>query len=161
MPQLKFQDFPPQLIWLAIVFICLYVLMSRWLIPSIGSVVDARAGRIEGDIGEAKRLKDETSQAITGYEKALSEARSKAGAMAKGEQDRLKADIEAERAKVEAQLSGRLAEAEAQIAAAKDTALGQVHGIAGETVQTIVQELLGIKVESHEALAAVAHATGR
>jgi len=159
MPQLVFQDFAPQLIWLAITFIGLYLLMSNWLIPSIGSVVESRRGRIEGDIAEAKRLKDETAQAIADYEKALSDARSKAGAMAQGERDRLKADIDAERAKVEAQLSGRLAEAEAQIASAKTTALGQVHGIAGETVQTIVQELLGIKIEPHEALAAVAHAT--
>jgi len=161
MPQLKFQDFPPQLIWLAITFVGLYLLMSRWLIPSIGTVVDARRGRIDGDISDAKRLKDETAQVIADYEKALSDARSKSGALAQDERDRLKADIDAERAKVEAQLSGRLAEAEAQIAAAKNTALGQVHGIAGETVQTIVQELLGIKVESHEALAAVARAQDR
>ena len=161
MPQLVFQDFAPQLIWLAITFIGLYLLMSNWLIPSIGSVVESRRGRIVGDIAEAKRLKDETAQAIADYEKALSDARSKAGAMAQGERDRLKADIDAERAKVEAQLSGRLAEAEAQIASAKTAALGQVHGIAGETVQTIVQELLGIKIEPHEALAAVAQATGK
>ena len=161
MPQLNFGDFPPQLIWLAIVFISLYMLMSRWLVPSIGTVLDARSGRVEGDIAEAKRLKDETAKAIAGYEQALSEARSKAGAMAQGERDRLKAEIDAERAKVESQLGARLADAEAQIAAAKDTALGQVHGIAGETVETIVQELLGIKVGKDEALAAVARATGR
>ena len=161
MPQLNFGDFPPQLIWLAIVFIGLYVLMSRWLVPSIGTVLYARTGRVEGDIAEATRLKDETAKAIAGYEQALSEARSKAGAMAQGERDRLKAEIDAERAKVESQLGARLADAEAQIAAAKDTALGQVHGIAGETVETIVQELLGIKVGKDEALAAVARATGR
>lgn len=161
MPQLVPQDFAPQLIWLAITFVGLYLLMSNWLIPSIGSVVESRRGRIVGDISEARRLKDETANAIADYEKALSDARTKAGAMAQDDRDRLKADIDAERAKVEAQLSGRLAEAEAQIAAAKTTALGQVHGIAGETVQTIVQELLGIKIEPHEALAAVAHATGK
>ena len=156
MPQLKFQDFPPQLIWLALVFIGLYLLMSRWLVPSIGNVLDARSGRIAGDLAEAKRLKDETSQAISDYEKALSDARSKAGAMAQGERDRLKAEIDAERAKVESQLSGRIAHAEEQIKAAKDTAMGQVHGIAGDTVEALVQERLGIKIEKHEALAAVA-----
>lgn len=160
MPQLNFADFPPQLIWLAIVFIGLYLLMDRWLVPSIGSVLEARHGRIEGDLADAKRLKDETAKAIADYERALSDARSKAGAMAQGERESLKNEIDAERAKVEAQLTGRLAQAEAQIKAAKDTAMGEVHGIAGETVEAIVQELLGIKVEKHEALAAVAsHAT--
>ena len=161
MPQLNFGDFAPQLIWLAIVFGALYWMMQSWLVPSIGTVIDARAGRVEGDLAEAKRLKDETAKAISGYEKALSDARSKAGAMAQGERDRLKAEIDAERAKVETQLGARLADAEAQVAAAKNTALGQVHGIAGETVEHLVQELLGINVSKDEALAAVARATGR
>lgn len=161
MPQLNFGDFAPQLIWLAIVFGLLYWLMQSWLVPSIGTVIDARTGRVEGDLAEAKRLKDETSKALSDYEKALTDARSKAGIMAQGERDKLKADIDGERAKVEAQLATRLADAEAQVKAAKDTALGQVHGIAGETVQHLVQELLGINVEPHEALAAVARATGK
>jgi F-type H+-transporting ATPase subunit b len=159
MPQLKFQDFPPQLIWLAITFIGLYLLMSRWLIPKIGTVLDARTARIEGDIAEAKRLKDETAKALADYEKALADARGKAGALAQADRDRLKAEIDAERAKVESQLASRLAAAEAQIKAEKDTALGQVHDIAGDTVEALVQELLGIKVSKDEALAAVrAHA---
>ena len=161
MPQLNFGDFAPQLIWLAIVFGGLYWLMQSWLVPSIGTVIDARTGRVEGDLAEAKRLKDETAKALSDYEKALADARSKAGTMAQAERDRLKAEIDAERSKVEAQLGSRLADAENQIKAAKDTALGQVHGIAGETVQHLVQELLGIKVADDEALAAVARATAK
>ncbi len=160
MPQLKLADFPPQLIWLAITFAILYWLMSTLLVPRIASVLDARKGRIEGDLAEARRLKDETQKAIADYEKALSDARGKAGALAQGERDKLKAEIDAERAKVETQLGSRLAAAEAQIKAARDTALGQVHDVAGETVETLVQELLGIKVSREDALAAVrAHAT--
>ena len=159
MPQLKLSDFPPQLIWLAIIFAGLYLLMSRMLVPRISSVLDARTNRIEGDLAEARRLKDETQQAISDYEKALSDARGKAGALAQGERDRLKAEMDQERAKVEGQLNSRLAAAEAQIKAARDTALGQVHDVAGEAVETLVQELLGIKVSREDALAAVrAHA---
>ena len=159
MPQLKIEDFPPQLIWLAITFFGLYLLMQYLLVPRIATVLDARRNRIEGDIAEARRLKDETQKAIADYEKALADARSKAGALAQGERDKLKAEIDAERAKVEGQLSSRLAAAEAQIKAARDTALGQVHDVAGDTVETLVQELLGIKVSREDALAAVrAHA---
>jgi F-type H+-transporting ATPase subunit b len=159
MPQLNLNDFAPQLIWLAITFAVLYWLMSTLLVPRIASVLDARKGRIEGDLAEAKRLKDETQKAISDYEKALSDARSKAGTLAQGERDKLKAEVDGERAKVEAQLGDRLKAAEAQIKAARDTAVGQVHDIAGDTVETLVQELLGIKVSREDALAAVrAHA---
>lgn len=159
MPQLNPADFAPQVIWLVIVFLGLYFLISSWLAPSIGSVLDARSARIEGDLAEARRLKNETQKAIADYEKALSDARTKAGALAQVERDRLKAAVDGERAKVEAQLGERLKAAEAQIKAAKDTAIGQVHDVAGETVETLVQELLGIKVSREDALAAVrAHA---
>jgi F-type H+-transporting ATPase subunit b len=155
MPQLNPADFAPQLIWLGIVLAGLWALVQWWLAPAIGSVIDARNGRIEGDLAEARRLKDETQKAISDYEKALSDARAKAGALAQGERDRLKAEVDGERAKVEAQLGERLKAAEAQIKAAKDTAVGQVHDVAGETVETLVQELLGIKVHRDEAMAAV------
>jgi len=160
MPQLNFNDFAPQLIWLAISFGVLYWLMSQMLVPRIAGVLDARKARIAGDLAEARRLKDETQKAISDYEKALSDARGKAGALAQGERDKLKAEVDGERAKVEAQLGDRLKAAEAQIKAAKDTAIGQVHDVAGETVETLVQELLGIKVSREDALAAVrAHVT--
>lgn len=161
MPQLNPADFAPQLIWLAITFIGLYLLMSRMLVPRIGSVIDARAKRVSDDLAEAKRLKAETEQAIADYEKAMTEARGKAGAIAQAERDKLKAEMDQERARVDGELSKRLADAEAQIASAKSAALGEVHGIAGETVETLVQELLGIKVDKDEALAAVARAQAK
>jgi F-type H+-transporting ATPase subunit b len=159
MPQLNPADFMPQLIWLGIVLVGLWALIQWWLAPSIGSVLDLRNGRIEGDLAEARRLKDETQKAISDYEKALSDARGRAGTLAQAERDKLKAEVDAERAKVEAKLGERLKAAEAQIKAAKDQAIGQVHDVAGETVETLVQELLGIKVSREDALAAVrAHA---
>jgi F-type H+-transporting ATPase subunit b len=155
MPQFNVSDFAPQLVWLAITFIVLWQLMERVLVGRIGSVLEARNSRIEGDLADAHRLKDETQKAIAEYEKALSDARGKAGALAQGERDRLKAEIDAERAKVENQLGERLKAAEAQIKASKEVAVGQVHDIAGETVETLIQELLGIKVSREDALAAV------
>ena len=113
------------------------------------------------DSEKAKRLKAETEQAIADYEKAMTEARGKAGAIAQAERDKLKAEMDQERARVDGELSKRLADAEAQIASAKSAALGEVHGIAGETVETLVQELLGIKVDKDEALAAVARAQAK
>ena len=64
MPQLVVTDYMPQLVWLAITFILLYVLMSRLLLPKVGSVLVERDRYIEDELGRAERLKAETDEAL-------------------------------------------------------------------------------------------------
>ena len=78
MPQLDLATFPPQLIWLAITFIALYLVMRAVGLPRVGEVIAARRARIDGDLEKAQQLKNETEAVITAYEKALAEARAQA-----------------------------------------------------------------------------------
>ena len=78
MPQLDFSMWPPQLIWLAITFGVLYILISKFALPKIGGTIEQRQNRIANDLDEAQRLKDDTEKAIAAYEAALAEARAKA-----------------------------------------------------------------------------------
>ena len=40
MPQLDYHSFAPQLVWLAIAFLALYFVMSRFAIPAISDTID-------------------------------------------------------------------------------------------------------------------------
>jgi F-type H+-transporting ATPase subunit b len=160
MPQLDYLDWAPQLVWLAISFAALYLIMARLALPRIATVLEERRDHIATDLDQAEQLKKQTEEAIAAYEQALAEARARAHAIAQETRDKLGAEVEAERAEVEATLAETLAEAEARIQASKDTALAHVDEVAAETAEMIVKQLVGGKVTKAEVKSAVGKALG-
>lgn len=158
MPQLQIYDWAPQLIWLAISFIALYVIMARVALPRISTVLEERRDRIASDLDAAEQLKKDTEEAIAAYEQALAEARNRAHMIAQETRDRLNAEVEAQRAEVEGRIATRTAEAEARIQKAKADAMTNVSDIAAETTEAIVNKLLGGKVTRTEVKTAVGKA---
>src|SRR3546814_20450305 len=87
MPQLETAAFLPQLVWLAITFVVLYLLMAKVALPRVAGVLDERKKRLDHDLEEAARLKRETEKAIAEYEQALASARNNAQANAENGTD--------------------------------------------------------------------------
>jgi F-type H+-transporting ATPase subunit b len=154
-PPFNPETFASQLLWLAITFGFLYFLMSRIAIPRIGSILESRRQRIDGDLREADRLRIETERAAAEYEAALAEARANAHAIAEETRQGIRSDIEGKRAAVEADLAKKVSQAEARIASTKAAALKNVDDIAADTAATLVGQLTGA-VSADEARAAVA-----
>ena len=162
MPQLNFADFPPQLVWLAISFIVLYVAMAKVAVPRIAEVLESRQDRIARDLDEAKRLSEESDKAKAEYEAALEEARAKAHGMVTELKATLTKEQEASRVDLEAKLAAKSAEAEKSIAAAKDEALSNVRQIAGEAAKATVSKLVSVDLADSDVDAAIeASAKGR
>src|SRR6476646_8977629 len=76
-------NFAPQLIWLALTFGLLYLVLKRVVLPRVGEVIEERSDRIKRDLAQAEKLKTDTQKALGNYEQALSDARVKAGTIAK------------------------------------------------------------------------------
>jgi F-type H+-transporting ATPase subunit b len=161
MPQLDLSTWPPQLFWLAVTFLALYIVISRVAIPRTGGVIALRKSTIDGDLAKAKILKDETENAVRSYEAALAEARAKAHAIAQDNRNRLNAEIEGERAKLDAALGAKIATAEKKVAASRDKALADIADMAAEIAGEIVTQLTGAKVTKAEATAAVSKTLGK
>jgi len=142
-PPFQKDTFASQLIWLAVFFIGLYLLMSRVALPRVGGIITARASQIEGDLAEANRLKQETEGAIAAYEKTLADARTNAQAIGAKTRDGLMAEADKRRKTLEDQLHRQLEEAEKTIAATKTAAMGNVRGIATDAAAAIVERLIG------------------
>ena len=143
-PPFESTYFASQLVSLAIAFVALYVIVSRFALPKVGGVIEARQNAIEGDLAQAQKLKDESDAALKAYEAELAAARSRAQAIGNETREKLNASAEAERKALEEKLAGNLAAAEKQIAATRTAAMGNVKSIAADAAGAIVQRLTGV-----------------
>ena len=142
--------FGSQLLWLVITFGIFYLLMSKVVLPRIAGILEVRKDRISQDLDEANRLKEESDHAHAAYEQELAEAKQRAHTIGQEAKDKAKAEADAVREKVENELAAKLADAESEIAKIKTKALAEVDGIATETAEAIVKELIGGKVTKAE-----------
>jgi F-type H+-transporting ATPase subunit b len=160
-PPFNKETFASQFVWLVIFFVALYFIIARMAIPRLGGIIEARSQRIDGDMAEAKRLKDQSDAALAAYEKSLADARARAQALASETRDKLNAEADATRKKLETELHARLAKAEETIAATKTSAMANVQGIAIDTASAIVERLTGTAPAGNAVQAAVADALKR
>jgi F-type H+-transporting ATPase subunit b len=160
-PPFQTQNYPSQLVWLALTFILLYVLMSRVALPRIGSILAERSKRIADDIEAAQRLKERSDAAHAAYEKALADARSRAQGIANATRERQAAAAEETNKRLEAQLHERLAAAEQSIAATRTAAMGNVGSIAADAATAIVERLIGKAPAASDVAAAIGEAVKR
>ena len=154
-PPFETSTFASQLVSLAIAFVALYLIVSKIALPRVGGVIEARQNKIDGDLAEAQKLKDQSDAALKAYESELAAARSRAQAIGNETREKLNAQAEAERKTLEEQLAAKLAEAEKTIASTRATAMSNVRGIASDAAGTIVQRLTGVAPDATAVNAAV------
>ncbi len=155
MPQLDPSSFAPQLVWLAITFILLYVLMAKLALPRIGDVLEERKKRIDGNLDKAAALRAEAETAKAAYEKALAESRAKAHALTAAAADRAHKEAAQRQQALAAALAEQGKAAEAKIASARADALSHTQAIATDIAREAVRKLLGQDVDAATAEAAV------
>ncbi|MFO1101010.1 MAG: F0F1 ATP synthase subunit B' [Xanthobacteraceae bacterium] len=142
-PPFRADTYASQLLWLAICFIALYLIVARVALPRMESILASRRTKIAADFAEAARMKGEADAAVAAHEKALADAHARAHALAMTTREKLAAESETHRKSVEHDLNQRLAESEKTIAANKASAMANVRGIAVEAAGAIVARLIG------------------
>jgi F-type H+-transporting ATPase subunit b len=155
MPQFDPASFAPQLVWLGITFLALYLLMSKLIIPRISGILAQREDRIDGNLQRAEALKEEAAQVLAAYQKAIADARAQAqSTLAKAAAD-IAADSAAREADFAKKMADQTAGAEAGIRAAKDRALADVRGIAAEVAALMAGKITGAPVDAGAVVQAV------
>lgn len=154
LPQLNVATYAPQLVWLAISFAVLYLLMSRIALPRISDVLEERRKRREDNLARAEELEKEAEGVSQAYETQLATSRSDAHARIAAAGEAAKEHAEAEIARLDAELREKIQSAEAAIAEARQSALADAAAIAAEAARLAAEKVAGLSVDEAAARAA-------
>lgn len=158
MPQLNVHDFVPQLVWLAIAFLVLYLVMARSAVPAIADTLAKRQAKIQGDLDAAEKANEETRALVTAYEKSLADSRENARGVtrAQGEAD---ATVAAKRlGEIHDRLAAQIADAEKRIAKQRDDVMAGLEQMANEIGQGAYAKLAGQSADAGQLGAKIATA---
>lgn len=155
MPQLNIAMFPPQLFWLVVCFVALYLLVTFVIVPRVGTVLDERQKRIDDNLERAASLKAEADRAIAVYEKALEQARGKAQETLRVRAAAVQAEAEQRTREISEKLAADIKSGEARILAAREQAIQGVRQLAAEVAGDLAQRLTGGSVDAGKAAQAV------
>ncbi|MBV9735098.1 MAG: F0F1 ATP synthase subunit B [Acidisphaera sp.] len=145
MPQLNFANplTTSQVVWLAIIFFALYLLVSRWALPQVTEVIEDRAASIAADLGTARQAKEAADAAAEEENRATQRARAEAQAEISGAIARAKEAAAAQSEQMNARLQAQLDTAEQRIGEARTRAMGALRQVATDTAMVVVNRLTG------------------
>jgi F-type H+-transporting ATPase subunit b len=145
MPQLDFKT-PltiSQVVWGAIIFVVLYIMLSRTGLPLVASVLEERATTIAKDLDEARAAKARADDGMRQADEATAKARAESQAAINAALDEAKTAAATQAEVLNTRLEKQLQESERQIAQARASAMSALRQVATETAATVVTRLTG------------------
>ncbi|GAB5459684.1 MAG: F0F1 ATP synthase subunit B [Henriciella sp.] len=130
--------FPSQIFWLVVLFGFLYIVLSRFILPKLGGVLEHRESTIADDLDEAARMNDQAVEAQNAVEVSIAQAQAKARETANKAKLKIDSEIAEASAKVDADLETKLSEAETRITKLRAEALENVETIATDAATGIL-----------------------
>lgn len=145
MPQLDFQNVltVSQVVWMALIFGALYVLLSQYALPQVASVIESRDARITADLDTARLAKAEADGAVAEVHAATRRASTEAQTAIAAAVAQAKAEATEQARIANEQLDAQLSEAEGRIAAARIQAMSALLDVASDTAAVVIARLTG------------------
>jgi F-type H+-transporting ATPase subunit b len=140
----------PELIVAAIAFGVLFVFMSKFAIPRINQMLEARRQKIQGDLQKAEESKAEAQKLLDDYRAQLSGAREEANRVieqARKTAEQLRKDMEAKAEKEYQAIVGR---AQEEIRAERDRVFEELKAQVGELSVAIAGKVVGKALEKEK-----------
>lgn len=134
-------------VWVAVGFVLFFAVLAYFGVPKmLTSALDARGRQIEGELAEARRLREEAQTLLASFEQKRKDAEKEAASIveqAKTDAQRMAAEAEAKMADF---VKRRTAQAEQKIAQAEAQAANDVRATAAEAAVKASEAILRTQV---------------
>ncbi|MGV3713370.1 F0F1 ATP synthase subunit B [Pseudolysinimonas sp.] len=134
---------PYDIVWSAVVFVALLIVVAKFVVPRLNTALDARADAIEGGLKRAEEAQAEAAATKGEYESQLAEARAEAGRIR--EQARVEgvAIVAEAREAAQAEAARIAANAQVQIEAERAAALVSLRAEVGSLALDLASGVIG------------------
>ena len=155
MPQLDSKYWLSQSFWLILIFLVLYLSLSKFLIPKIKDNLDDRENKIKENLEVAKELSELAEKKNLDYIKEISNAKKEVIKIITESKKQLDKNISQKKIEFDKELEKEINKAEKEIAVLKQDSRKSISIIAEEISSKIIENLTGEKLNSSSVKASV------
>ncbi len=155
MPQLDSEYWFSQSFWLVLIFLVLYLSLSKFFIPKIKNNLDDRENRINENLDEAKEFSELAEKKNLEYIKEMSNAKKDVTKIISESKKQLDKNINQKKIEFDKELEKEINKAEKEILDLKKGSKETVNKIAEEVSSKIIENLTGEKLNDSSIKASV------
>tara|TARA_B100001121_G_scaffold156784_1_gene137076 strand:- start:199 stop:774 length:576 start_codon:yes stop_codon:yes gene_type:complete len=155
MPQLDPKYWASQAFWLILVFIILYVSLSKFYLPKIKSNLDNRENKIKEDLENANKFKEQSEAKLKEYGLILDKAKKEVNKIHFDSKTALDKDIQSKKEVIEKEIEKELLKAQKEISELKKNSISSIQNISENITANIIENISGDKLNESSVKSAV------
>ena len=156
MPQLDSKYWFSQSFWLILIFLLLYLSISKFFIPKIKDNLEDRENKIKDNLDEAKKLSELAEKKNLDYEYEISNAKKEVAKIISESKKQLDKSISQKKEQFQKELEIEIKNAEKEILDLKKGSSESINLIAAEISANIIEDITGDKLNVSSVKASVA-----
>ena len=143
MPQLDPEYWPSQVFWLIIIFLTIYILISKIFIPKIKGSIDMREDKIRKDLEEAKTFREQAELKLKEYNSLMKTAKIDVKKIISKSRQKLNEDMRIKREDAQKKIDAEILNAEIEIKKFKVDSFNKVNLISQDIVSNLIKDIFG------------------
>ena len=155
MPQLDPTYWASQAFWLILVFVILYISISKFYLPKIKGNLVNRENKISKDLEDANDFKEKSDSKIKEYEIILENAKREVSKIHFESKNNLDKNIQLKKEEMEKEIEKEILKAQKEISDLKKSSISSIQNISKNIASDIIQNISGDKLNESSIKAAV------